>query len=244
MDYLFETVPRNYETFASGRVLYNARGTTAFPVRLASEIAQRCFRILEGKGEPGPYSVYDPCCGGGYLLTVVGLLHGPRIGSLQGSDVDGEALGIAAQNLSLLTKDGLDRRKDQLRKLYELYGKTSHREALASAEELDERIRSSGIERIATFQADATSPENRADMPGGVHLVMTDLPYGNLAEWRSESRDPLPEWFETVRRTMIPSRSVLAVVADKGQKLAHGKFRRLQHLKVGKRQIALFEPLA
>ncbi|MBG9795269.1 hypothetical protein ABD76_23525 [Paenibacillus dendritiformis] len=42
MEYFFEKKHSGYEDFASGRVLYNARGTTAFPVRLASEIIQRC----------------------------------------------------------------------------------------------------------------------------------------------------------------------------------------------------------
>ncbi|RJX37512.1 hypothetical protein D3P09_21250 [Paenibacillus pinisoli] len=38
MKYLHEKYDHNYEDFASGRVLYNAHGTTSFPVRLASEI--------------------------------------------------------------------------------------------------------------------------------------------------------------------------------------------------------------
>ena len=47
MKYKFETDKRDFSDFSSGRVLYNAANTTAFPVRLASEIAQRCFDILE-----------------------------------------------------------------------------------------------------------------------------------------------------------------------------------------------------
>lgn len=53
MEYIYESAQRSYEDFASGRVLYNAQGTTSFPVRLASEIAQRCFQLLEKKGYTG-----------------------------------------------------------------------------------------------------------------------------------------------------------------------------------------------
>ena len=54
MKYRFETKKRDYSDLASGRVLYNAPNTTAFPVRLASEIVQRAFDILQNKAlEPG-----------------------------------------------------------------------------------------------------------------------------------------------------------------------------------------------
>jgi 23S rRNA (guanine2535-N1)-methyltransferase len=41
MEYRYTAERQNYEDFASGRVLYNQKGTTAFPVRLASELYQR-----------------------------------------------------------------------------------------------------------------------------------------------------------------------------------------------------------
>lgn len=47
MKYLYEIEFKNYEDFVSGRVLYNRKGATAFPVRLASEIFQRCKAALE-----------------------------------------------------------------------------------------------------------------------------------------------------------------------------------------------------
>lgn len=76
MEYLFEKSKKNYEDLASGNVLYNAQGIASFPVRLTSEIIQRCFDLLQKKGGIRPYSMYDPCCGGAYLLTVIGFLHG------------------------------------------------------------------------------------------------------------------------------------------------------------------------
>ena len=63
MEYIYESAQRSYEDFASGRVLYNAQGTTSFPVRLASEIAQRCFQLLE-KGYRGRIPCSIPAAAG------------------------------------------------------------------------------------------------------------------------------------------------------------------------------------
>ena len=100
----------NFEDFAGGRVLYHMPGTSNFPVRLAGEIFMRCVQFVEKEKAV----LYDPCCGGGHLLTVLGFLCGDRIGSVYGSDIDEEAVALAAKNLSLLTEEGLARRKAQL----------------------------------------------------------------------------------------------------------------------------------
>ncbi|MFD1954416.1 hypothetical protein ACFSL6_09635 [Paenibacillus thailandensis] len=245
MEYIFEREAKNYEDLASGRVLYNAQGTTAFPVRLASEIVQRCFRILEHKGEQGPYSVYDPCCGGAYLLTVIGLLHGNRISAVYGSDINPEALRTAEKNLSLLTANGLNNRKEQIQEYVRQYGKSSHREALKSTDRLTGNVANSRIGNVTLFQSDITqqaAPE-AIEPKNGVNLIITDLPYGDIVTWESESADPLARLFDNAYERLLPGRSVLAVVADKSQKLQHGKFRRIQYAKVGKRQFGIFEPL-
>jgi len=244
MEYLYETVDRNYEDFASGRVLYNARGTTAFPVRLASEIAQRCMGFLESKGVSGPYSVYDPCCGGAYLLTVIGLLHGGRVDRVYASDVNAEVLGVADKNLSLLTPGGLGERRAELGRLFELYGKASHRDAVASADRLGSLLAGSRIESVETFAADITKPgEVPPEQCRDVNLVITDLPYGDIVSWTGDSADPVNDLFELAYERMAPSRSVLAIIADKSQKLRHDKFKRLQSVKIGKRVFGIFEPI-
>jgi len=247
MEYKYETELQNYEDLASGRVLYNARGTTAFPVRLASELVQRCFDLLEQKGAPGPYTLYDPCCGGGYLLTVLGLLHGNRIESLYASDINAEVLGVAKKNLSLLTQAGMERRRRELLDMAERFGKLSHREALASADMLAGWLDSSQVKQTSVFQADATAGAGAGagavQAPRGVHLAITDLPYGSLVDWQGGSTDPVADTLRNLHPLLVPGQSVVAVIADKGQKLKHERFRRLQHFKVGKRQIALFEPL-
>ncbi|MFE0397185.1 hypothetical protein [Paenibacillus lactis] len=243
MEYLYESAPRSFEDFASGRVLYNARGTTSFPVRLASELAQRCFHLLEQKGAEGPYTLYDPCCGGAYLLTVVGLLHGRRLGRIIGSDIQPDVLPIAGKNLSLLRKEGLEQRAEQIKSLYEQYGKPSHRDALQSATRLKELIAESAIEEAACFQSDITDPKGGLDRARGTHIVMTDLPYGDLVSWSGGSGEPVQRFFDQLHPILDPACSVVAVISDKGQKLKHDRFRRLQHMKIGKRQAAIFEPL-
>lgn len=242
MEYNYESGQHNYEDLASGRVLYNARGTTAFPVRLASELVQRCFYQLEQKGVQGPYTLYDPCCGGGYLLTVLGLLHGDRIDSVYASDINAEVLDVARKNISLLTPMGMERRRRELIDMAEKFGKPSHREALASLDMLAGGLVYSQVKQTLVFQADATAMP-AAEAPRGVHLVITDLPYGSLVDWQGASDDPVTDTLSNLHRLLAPGQSIVAVIADKGQKLKHERFRRLQHFKVGKRQVALMEPL-
>jgi hypothetical protein len=234
------------EHFASGRVLYNAKGAAPFPVRLADEIAQRCFAILEERGHPGPYAVYDPCCGSGYLLTVIGLLHGPRIRAVLASDIDEAMLVTARRNLSLLTAEGMRARTEQLRELHARFGKPSHREALESATVLEECRARGSIETIVVFPADITAGTPNALRNGEacpVNIVTADLPYGNLTGWRSGSADPAARMLDSLLPVLQPGVSVVALVADKSLKLRHERFRRLALLKAGKRQIALLEPL-
>jgi 23S rRNA (guanine2535-N1)-methyltransferase len=61
--YRFAVQRENYEDLSSGRVLYGQPGSTAFPVRIASEIFQRCAERLARLEAPPLYSLYDPCCG-------------------------------------------------------------------------------------------------------------------------------------------------------------------------------------
>ena len=51
--------------------------------------------------------MYDPFCGGGTLLTVIGFLASAPVALLAGSDLDADALRTAEQNLALLSREGL-----------------------------------------------------------------------------------------------------------------------------------------
>ena len=70
MQYQFATERPDYSDLASGRVLYSMPGHPAFPIRLGSEILQRCLALRRAAGYSSPVVLYDPCCGTGYLVTV------------------------------------------------------------------------------------------------------------------------------------------------------------------------------
>src|SRR5438094_10188125 len=126
MTYRHETARTGYSDYASGRVLYSLPGRPAFPVRLGLEILRRCQAVRAAGGASGPALLYDPCCGGAYLLTVLALLCPELLRGVVASDIDPDALALARRNLALLTVAGMDRRIEQLQELSAAYGKTSH----------------------------------------------------------------------------------------------------------------------
>jgi len=140
MPYRFVKERQDYSDYSSGRVLYGLPRHPAFPVRLASEIFQRCIAFREAQGVTGPCVLYDPCCGGAYHLSTLGYLHWNAIDEIIGSDVDREILSIAERNLSLLTVEGLDRRMTEISEMLVQYKKASHAAALKSTEKLRHRL--------------------------------------------------------------------------------------------------------
>lgn len=240
MKYKFETEVKNYEDYASGRVLYNVPGATAFPVRLASEMIQRCFHRLAAKGLQAPYRIYDPCCGGAYMLTTVAFLFGERLDRIYASDIDHNMVEAAGNNLSLLTEEGLRKRERQIRQLHEEHQKNSHLEALDSLQKLQNRGDFFVPADIEVFQHDITSaPPSSLSL---VDIVMTDLPYGSLTQWKSICENPAEAFFNHIE-PLLHANSVIAVAADKSQRLAHDNFKRVEYFKIGKRHAGLFEPL-
>jgi len=240
MKYKFETDKKDFSHFASGRVLYNAANTTAFPVRLASEIIQRSFYILEGKGFFGPYKIYDPCCGGGFLLATIGLLYYDKISEIIATDFNNEVLETARKNLSLLSREELNRRKKEIEGYIEAFGKESHMQALKSVEYFETLIGERNI-RIKCMQRDIT---DKKDFPiTGVNIIITDIPYGNIVNWKGVNEAPISSLFENCYKALDKKASVLVIVADKKTKLEHNLFKRIEHFKLGKRQIGFFEPI-
>lgn len=240
MKYKFETNKRDFSDFSSGRVLYNAANTTAFPVRLASEIIQRSFNILESKGAHKPYKIYDPCCGAGFLLTTIGFLYHNQIFELIATDYDEKVLEIAKKNLSLLSSMGIDRRKEEIKGYIKAFGKESHMIALKSVEYLKTLIGEENI-KINCMQRDITDMSN---FPiEAVNIIITDIPYGIIVDWKGVNEDPIKNLFENSYKALDRKQSVMVVIADKKTKLQHKLFNRIQHFKLGKRQIVFFEPL-
>lgn len=240
MEYRYATTKRNEEDYASGRVLYSAHGMTAFPVRLASELVQRGIELLQGKGSLPPYRLYDPFCGGGYLAALLGFLQPGAFSRIDGADLNADVLPIARRNLSLLTPEGMSERIGQLNELERLYGKPSHRDALQSAEKLADLVH--GREQAPEWSVhhhDSTGLQPPVEVKD-VDLVFTDLPYGGLVSWQGAAETPVQAFLSQLTKCLQPG-AVVIVVADKGQKLTHEAYKRLQSGKIGKRQFAIFE---
>jgi len=226
MRYRFVRERENYEDYASGRVFVGMPGNPTFPVRLASEVLQRCAAIHRAEGHRGPFRVYDPCCGAAYHLVVIGYL---------------------------LSLAGLERRMADLADMRAAFGKRSHAEAVASAARLRTRLLACPVQQhpeTRLFQADATDQAalTRELRGEALDIVFTDVPYGWRSAWRIETRDVSPD--TTVLRLMLESllgsvsgRTLLAVATDKAQNIAHEGYERLQRLRAGKRQIAILRPL-
>lgn len=220
----------NFEDYASGRVLYSAEGVPNFPVRLINEIFGYA---LEYSNKKQNLCVYDPCCGGGYSLTVLGYRHQDVIAKLYGSDIDTKMVETAKKNLSLLGNEGLDRRYAELKSLHEMYGKESHREAMSSLARLRSKLSANIPSEV--FVADCTKalPHISPD------VIITDIPYGNLVDWSSHSENPLKDMLQQLA-AISHGDTVLAVSMDKKQGIEHPAWIRKKKQLIGKRKFEIY----
>lgn len=239
MEYIYEKEDKNYEDFSSGRVLYNQKGTTAFPVRLASEIFCRAEKYLKLKGIEDKISIYDPCCGGAYLLTALGFLHSQKIAKIFASDVNGEVVELAKRNLSLLTEEGMMKRISEIDCYIKEFNKISHKMARESAENLHRLISPNRI-KMQIFCADVLQLNGQNSYNFSVDLVITDLPYGNIVEWSNKNNDVVGTFFDNISTVLNPN-GIVTVVSDKKSSIKSERFKRLEHFQIGKRKVAIFE---
>ena len=252
MQYKYVTEQPDYSDFSSGRVFYSLPGHPAFPVRLASEIFQRCLASREAiYQDSSPCSLYDPCCGAAYHLSVLDFLHGEHIREVIASDIDEKAVALAKRNLGLLSVAGLDGRISEISMLYEQYNKDSHKEALASAQVLKTRLSAiSGSHplQMSVFQASATDSRAISEniKAGSVDIVFTDVPYGQHSHWHSpeagETTNPIWAMLSALRGILSPS-GIVAIASDKQQKVAHEGYQRIEHFQLGKRRVVLLKPV-
>ncbi|MDB5054527.1 MAG: hypothetical protein JWM44_2577 [Bacilli bacterium] len=242
MEYIYEKHRDSYEDFASGRVLLHASGTTAFPVKLASEIFLRGKSLLQSRSAKKKYSLLDPCCGGAHLLTTIGVLNGQYLNLIAGSDIDGRVIEVAKSNLSMVNEDGIQNRLEQIKKMYSEYRKESHWEAIGSAERLKQMIleRRSTIETVC-FQLDVTNSQFVPWTKDTFDIAITDVPYGELVEWRSAEDNPMNRLLENLLNVLSPN-AVVIIVSDKKQIINNSNYNRLERLKIGKRQVVFLEP--
>ena len=252
MQYKYETGIQDYSDLASGRVFYSTPGHPAFPVRLASEIFQRCMASREAiYGNSSPCTLYDPCCGAAYHLSALGYLHRKHIREIIGSDIDENAVDLARRNLGLLTVAGLDRRIDEITTMIKQYNKDSHKEALQSAHLLKHKISALAREHpLATkvFQSSATDSQTICNhiAASSIDIVFTDVPYGQHSQWQGSSSDELsnPLWsmLDAILNVLSTS-SIVAIASDKLQKVSHEKYQRVEKFQVGKRQVVILKPM-
>jgi len=220
----------NYEDFSSGRVIYHMGGAATFPVRLALEIYERCLQYSKKKKD---ILLYDCCCGGAYMLTVLGLLKGDTISDIYGSDVDQKSLKLAEDNLSLLSYDGLRRRRQELEELYKKFGKNSHLEALESVDRLEKRISTKINTQV--FYRNAFEEDKLPFIPD---IIITDVPYGNMVEWSKGSGD-INQMVESLSK-VCGSETILCISMDKKQKIQTELFKRLEKQMIGKRKFEIY----
>jgi hypothetical protein len=248
MTYKFARERADHSDFATGRVLHSAPGRTAFPVRLADEIFQRCL-ALRPADLPARVVLYDPVCGSAALLVTLGLLHGKQLTAVIGSDADREVLRIAERNLWLLTPAGLQQRLDALAHMHDAYGKSSHADAIASARRLEAMLADPPVPAL-WFQADALDP---AAVQRGLEsttvpladVIFADVPYGSKSFWKDGQSDtgPDPLWrlLEALRPVLAPG-AVVAIATTKEQRLRHEAYVRREWFQIGKRRIELLAP--
>ena len=245
VQYRFAIRDVDHSYLSPGRALRTRRESPAFPVRLVEEAFLQCREYLAGEGRTGPYTVYDPCCGTAYLLTVLGVLFNRDISLLIGSDIDPEALELAVKNLGLLSGDGLSARADELRVDGQRYNRASAHEALESCRVLRGMLAREIPAR--TFRADALT-DNLTPCLGDdpVDMVLTDIPHGSGSFWQpvsstAQSHAELAERFlSALVRSLGSSRPVIAVASQKRLFVQVPGATRLRRFTVGKRQVLFF----
>lgn len=239
MSYRYAVQRDDYGDLASGLVLRSAPGLPAFPVRAASEIFQRAAEL---RGKPGRLTVWDPCCGSGYLITVLGFAHPDRIGALLATDICEPALDLAAANLRMLTVDGLADRARELAGLAELHGKASHRGAVEAAGRLSaQRLAVAGPPRTAVAAANVFDPAQLARASAGMSpdIVITDVPYGDRTDWVQAPGQAQPiRAALAALAAVVPSPTVIAVV-DRARRVELGPdLRAVERVRIGHRAVA------
>jgi 23S rRNA G2445 N2-methylase RlmL len=249
MVYRFAQERLDYHDFAAGTVFHASPGHPAFPVRLTSEIFQRCMDIRKREGLTGRCSVYDPCCGGGYLLASLAFLHWADIQTIYASDADPRILETARRNLNLLNPDGLQQRIEQIESMIGQFDKLSHREAHQSAHRLKAHLlkdyKSHSI-AVHTFTANVITDTLTDDVATPIDMVITDIPYGNRSEWSGLPHDAIhePAWYLLQSLlNILPIHAVVAIASNKQQKIAHERYQRIEHFQIGKRRVVILKPI-
>jgi hypothetical protein len=250
MEYKYAKEHQDYSNLSNGRVFYSLPGHPAFPVRLASEIFQRCIAHRETiYNDSTPCVLYDPCCGAAYHLSVLAYLHGESIQEIIASDVDENAVELAKRNLGLLDMAGMDKRIVEIKTMLEQFGKDSHKDALKSTNVLKKKLSllsKKHLLKTRVFQANTLAKDEILGniKPESVDIIFTDVPYGQHSNWLDSDEISNPLWSTLDALLGVLSQSsIVAIVSDKGQKALHESYQRIERFQVGKRRILILKPL-
>lgn len=241
LSYRYAVERTDQSALASGQVLRSAPGFPGFPVRLASELFQRAMVHTGGES----VRLWDPCCGSGYLVAVLGFLHRDRLTHVRATDVDADAVALAARNLRLLTAEGLVEREEELRRSARDFGRVVFVERAEAARELAAGLAGMGgdLPHEAGI-ADVFSLEEPVD----ADLVVTDVPYGEMTSWtgavpdqgkqRDGAEGAMRGLLESLGR-VLPEHAVVVVTARTRRVVLPEGVRALERVKVGNRAAVL-----
>lgn len=154
------------------------------------------------------------------------------LNEIYGSDIDESMIAHARKNTGLLTASGLNSRRREIERLHKEYGKHSHMEALNSCDKLEGLLKH-GI-CVDIFKADCTEALPRI-LPD---IIITDVPYGNLVEWKNGRQISVDSLLEQLW-LISHEKTVLAVCMDKKQKSHCEKWERLEKHNIGKRRFEI-----
>ncbi len=127
-------------------------------------------------------------------MAVLAHLHYAQIGTILASDVDETALALAKRNLNLVTMEGVNGRLAELQQHYQTYGKSSHAEAIDSAQRLSTTLTKNvcrhQIETDCFLANGLVGMEMAAGLNGRLpDIVLADVPYGSLTNWHTTQQD-------------------------------------------------------
>lgn len=250
MAYRLSTAAGNLADYASGAVFYSLPGRPAFPIRLTEEMFLRATSHLQQPGRP--VCIYDPCCGSAYHLAVLAYRFWGRLRKIIVSDIDPTAVTLAQRNLGLLTQVGLEQRTAEIDRSLHLYAKPSHVLALQSAQRLGSILAANLEDHVLDYDAFQADGLDRAQVAHGLageapDLVLSDLPYGQLSFWQGEAARTLHSSLPPAQALLealapaLPPQTILVLASDKSQKIFHPAYQRLEHFKVGHRQVVILK---
>jgi tRNA G10 N-methylase Trm11 len=175
-------------------------------------------------------------------------LHREHIREVIGSDIDEKAVALAKRNLELVSIAGLDKRILEIAEMSERYGKTSHKDALRSAQILKSNSLTLAQKypvSARVFRANSTEKKEMFNNLGreSVDIVFTDVPYGQHSDWDSPAgTEPIKAMLDVLRNGLSGS-SLVAITSDKRQKVSHEKYQRIEQFQIGKRQAVILKPI-